>query len=152
MSIQWNDNLASGSSEIDSQHKELFARVNTLLHTFDSGTAAREEMSKIVQYLTEYVSFHFQTEEKHMDRYAYSSASAHKAQHAQFVKTFVKLKERMLLAGINRNLAEETKHLVVDWLLNHIKYSDRALGMFLKMKMQAQKPEDSGSASEKIPR
>lgn len=135
MALQWSDSLASGSGEIDTQHKELFNRVNSLLNAFEKGTAGREEVSRIIQYLTEYVVFHFGTEEQHMVKYSYSSMSAHKAQHEQFVKTFLKLKERMLMEGINPNLAEDTKQLCVDWLLNHIKYSDRALGMFLKMKM-----------------
>jgi hemerythrin len=135
MSLEWTDALASGSAEIDSQHKELFSRVNSLLKAFDTGNSGREEVSRIVQFLTEYVQFHFGTEEKHMDKYSYSSASAHKAQHQQFVKTFLKLKERMLMEGINPPLALETRQLVVDWLINHIKYSDRALGLFLKMKM-----------------
>lgn len=133
--MQWNDTLASGSPEIDGQHKELFTRVNGLLSAFERGSQ-RDEISRIVQYLTDYVVFHFGTEEKHMDRYSYSSATAHKAQHEQFVRTFLKLKERMLLEGINQRLSDDTKQLVVDWLINHIKYSDRALGMFLKHKMQ----------------
>jgi hemerythrin len=133
--IQWNDNLASGSQEIDTQHKELFQRINGLLATFDKSNLDRQEFSKIIQYLTEYVVFHFGVEEKHMDQFKYSSTSQHKAQHAQFVKSFLKLKDRMLLEGINPALAQETKDLCVDWLINHIKYSDRALGMFLKLKM-----------------
>ena len=92
-------------------------------------------MSKVVQYLTEYVVFHFGNEEKYMAQFGYSSMTAHKAQHEQFVKSFMKLKDRMLMEGINPALAEETKCLCVDWLINHIKYSDRALGMFLKLKM-----------------
>lgn len=135
MSLEWNDNLASGSSAIDSQHKELFARVNSMLTALEKGNASREEVSRIVQYLTEYVVFHFGTEEQHMATYSYSSMTQHKAQHQQFVKTFMKLKERMLMEGINPQLTEDTKQLVVDWLINHIKYSDRALGMFLKHKM-----------------
>jgi len=135
MAIQWNDNLASGSNEIDTQHKELFNRVNSLLTAFEKGTVAREEVAKIVQYLTEYVVFHFGTEEKHMAYYKYSSTTAHKAQHEQFVKSFLKLKDRLLMEGINPPLAQETKELCVDWLINHIKYSDRALGMYLKLKM-----------------
>lgn len=133
--IQWNDNLASGSTEIDTQHKELFQRINSLLVTFDKGTIDRQEFSRIIQYLTDYVVFHFGNEEKYMAKYAYSSTSQHKAQHEQFVKSFLKLKERMLLEGINPAIAQETKDLCVDWLINHIKYSDRALGMFLKLKM-----------------
>ena len=135
MSLEWNENLASGSSEIDTQHKELFTRVNSLLQAFEKGSTAREDVSKIVQFLTEYVVFHFGTEEKHMDRFKYSSTAQHKAQHEQFVKSFLKLKERMLMEGINPALAEDTRQLVVDWLINHIKYSDRALGMFLKHKV-----------------
>ncbi len=135
MSLQWSDTLASGSGEIDNQHKELFSRVNTLLTAFQKGTVAREEVSRIVQFLTDYVVFHFGTEEKHMDKFSYSSSLQHKAQHQQFVKAFMKLKERMLMEGINPQLTEDTRQLVVDWLVNHIKYSDRALGMFLKMKM-----------------
>jgi hemerythrin len=134
MSLQWNDTLVSGSPEIDSQHKELFARVNGLLGAFEKGTVDRQEVSKIIQFLTEYVVFHFGTEEKHMDHFKYSSTSQHKAQHAQFIKSFMKLKERMLMEGINEPLGKETKELVVDWLINHIKYSDRALGMYLKRK------------------
>ncbi len=135
MSLQWSDTLASGSSEIDTQHKELFARVNGLLAAFEKGEVDRQEISKIIQYLTEYVVFHFGTEEKYMDHFKYSSTSQHKAQHAQFVKNFLKLKDRMLMEGINSSLAVETRELCVDWLINHIKYSDRALGMFLKLKM-----------------
>lgn len=133
--ILWNDNLASGSSEIDSQHKELFERINKLLSTLARGALDRKEFSNIVQFLTDYVVFHFGNEEAYMAKYGYSSISQHKAQHEQFVKTFGKLKDRMMIEGVNPELAEETRQLLVDWLVNHIKYSDRALGMFLKMKM-----------------
>ena len=95
----------------------------------------REEVTKIVQYLTDYVVLHFGNEERYMAKYAYSSASAHKAQHEQFVKNFLKLKDRLLMEGINPQLAEETKELCVSWLINHIKYSDRALGGYLKLKI-----------------
>ncbi len=134
MPIQWNENLASGSSEIDTQHKELFSRINSLLASFDKNAVDRQELEKIIQYLTDYVVFHFGTEEKHMDRFKYSSTSQHKAQHEQFVKTFDKQKARLFREGFSKQLGDEITDLCVDWLLNHIKYSDRALGMFLKLK------------------
>lgn len=134
MAVLWNNNLATGSDEIDLQHKELFKRVDGLLGAFEKDSA-KDEVAKIVQYLTQYVVLHFGNEESYMAKYTYSSASAHKAQHKQFVKNFLKLKDRLLLEGINPQLADETKELCVDWLINHIKYSDRALGMFLKLKM-----------------
>ena len=135
MTILWNDNLASGSTEIDTQHKELFTRIDSLLIALEKGSG-REELAGTIQYLSDYVVFHFGNEESYMTKFGYSSASAHKAQHEQFVKNFVKLKERLMMEGINTQLTEDTKQLVVDWLINHIKYSDRALGMFLKLKMK----------------
>jgi hemerythrin len=136
MSIAWSETLASGSAEIDRQHKELFERINDLLAALKKGGVDMAEVARIVAYLTEYVVFHFGTEEKLMDQYAYSSASGHKAQHAQFIKVFQRLKDRMMKEGLNPPLQQETKELVVDWLLNHIKYSDRALGAYLKLKNQ----------------
>jgi hemerythrin len=133
--IQWSDNLASGSSEIDIQHRELFQRINKLLATFDKGSLDRQEFSTIIQFLTDYVVFHFGNEEAYMAKFSYSSTPQHKAQHEQFIRTFGRLKDRLMLEGLNPQLAEETKQLVVDWLINHIRYSDRALGMFLKLKM-----------------
>jgi hemerythrin-like metal-binding protein len=109
--------------------------VNSLLGAFDRGNVERGEVSRIVQYLTDYVVFHFGTEEKQMAKYSYSSMPAHEAQHDQFVKTLMKLKERMLPEGVHAQLAEDAKHLVVGWLVNHIKHSDRALGLFLRRKM-----------------
>lgn len=134
MSIEWSDTLASGSPDIDDQHRELFQRINSLLAAQESGVTDKDAVSRIIAYLTEYVVFHFGTEEKLMDRFGYSSASGHKAQHAQFIKVFQRLKDRLLAEGINPQLQQETRDLVVDWLLNHIRFSDRALGAYLRLK------------------
>ena len=133
--ILWNDNLPPGRRTSIRSTRSCFERINKLLATFNSGTFNRQEFSSIIQFLTDYVVLHFGNEESYMAKYAYSSACQHKAQHEQFVKAFMKLKDRMMLEGVNPQLAEETKQLLVDWLINHIKYSDRALGMFLKLKM-----------------
>ncbi|HXY54344.1 MAG TPA: bacteriohemerythrin [Nitrospirota bacterium] len=133
--MQWNDNLSSGAQIIDTQHQELIGRVNRLLDAFQQGAVARQEVSSIIQYLADYVVFHFGTEENYMAVYNYPSMSNHKAQHEQFVRTFLRMKDRIMIEGINASLAEDARQVVVDWLVNHIKYSDRALGMYLKMKM-----------------
>jgi hemerythrin len=136
MSAVGSDNLVSGSDEIDKQHKELITRANGLLATFENDGMNRQEISRTISYLADYVVYHFGIEEKVMDRFGYSSASQHKAQHAQFVKFLLKLKDRMLLEGINQQIGEEMRELVEQWLVNHIKFSDRALGMYLKHKVK----------------
>jgi hemerythrin len=145
MAIPWTPDLSTAVDEIDDQHKELISRVDSLLSALDKGRG-REEISKIVQFLSDYVVFHFGNEERYMTQYSYTNTSQHLAQHAQFIKTFVRLKDRLLMEGINAQLAEDTRQLVVDWLINHIKYSDKALGLFLKRKLPSAAPAGSRPA------
>jgi len=134
MAIPWTPELSTSVDEIDNQHKELIQRVDGLLTALAQGKE-RPEIAKIIQFLSDYVVFHFGNEERYMKQYGYQNATQHLAQHAQFVKTFGRLKDRLLMEGIGPELAEDARQLVVDWLINHIKYSDRALGLFLKRKL-----------------
>ena len=134
MSIQWTPDLATGANEIDEQHKELFKRIDTLIKAWKQGKAV-PEVDKVIAFLNDYVVFHFGNEQRYMEKYGYSSKTAHLAQHDQFVKGFGKLKERSLREGGSPALMEDANQLLVDWLKNHIRYSDKALGLFLKLKM-----------------
>jgi len=123
MALQFAPDLSTTVAEIDNQHRELFMRVDGLLTALQAGKG-REELVKTVQFLTDYVVFHFGIEEKYMDMSSYMDRTQHKAQHARFVKTFLRLRDRLLAEGINAQTTEDTKQLVVDWLINHIKYPD----------------------------
>jgi hemerythrin len=137
MAIEWTPDLATGVKEIDEQHKELFKRIDSLVEAWKGGNAAQEtrEVEKVIAFLNDYVVFHFGTEERYMDKFGYSSTTAHKAQHAQFVKTFGRLKDRFKAEGASPALVEDANQLLVDWLKNHIHFVDKALGLFLKLKM-----------------
>lgn len=134
MAILWPPDLSTHVAEIGDRHKELIQRVDSLLAAIDEGKG-REEIAGLAQFLGDSMVFHFGNEERYMKQYGYQSATQHLAQHARFVRTFGRLKERLLLQGFDARLAEETRQLVVDWQINHIKYSDRALGLFLKRKL-----------------
>ncbi len=134
MAVEWTPDLATGVSAIDEQHKELFRRIDHLLEAWKQGDAGIE-VDRVIRFLNDYVVEHFGNEEQFMTQFAYGSASAHKAQHELFVATFVKLKNRYMAEGPTPDLLEDTNQLLVDWLKNHIKYADKALGLYLKMKM-----------------
>jgi len=112
----------------------LFHRIDTLIEAWKHGKAL-SEVDKVISFLNDYVIFHFGNEERYMDKFGYSSTSQHKAQHEQFVKGFGKLKERSMREGVSPELIEDANQLLVDWLKNHIRYSDKALGLFLKLKL-----------------
>lgn len=135
MAVQWTPDLATGTNEIDEQHKELFRRVDALLEAWNQRKGG-VEVERIIQFLGDYVVEHFGTEEKFMKQFNYGNAAVqHMAQHGVFIDMFGKLKERYKKEGPTPTFVEDTKEIVVDWLINHIKYSDKALGLFLKMKM-----------------
>ena len=66
--LEWTDKYASGSSLVDEQHKELFRRVNLLLASCDEGKG-KLEVQRTLEFIREYVQFHFSTEEQLMRKY-----------------------------------------------------------------------------------
>ncbi len=134
MAIEWTEDLATGSSEIDRQHKELFNRVNALLEACRQGKG-KAEVSKVVQFLDDYVTTHFSEEEKYMRKYDYPTYATHKAQHLEFIENFSELKRQIEKEGAGVHLLVKTNHMIVQWLINHISKVDRALGTFLKARV-----------------
>jgi hemerythrin len=134
MAIAWTAALAVGVEEIDSQHKELFIRLNSLLVAMREGQG-KNEIAKTLKFLEDYVVEHFGAEDKLMVKYGYpiQAAQAHRKEHADFVRTFGELKtEAQSAAGAGPTFVLKLQRTVCDWLLSHIGKTDLALGQFLK--------------------
>jgi hemerythrin len=134
MAPTWNKTLATDVEEIDNQHKELFSRINKLFDACGQGKA-KEEVSKIFEFLNDYVVVHFGAEEKYMAAYNYPGYAAHKAQHEEFIKGFNELKSKFTAEGKGLYVTISTNRLLSDWLINHIHKVDKALASFLKSKL-----------------
>ncbi|MDW7674144.1 MAG: bacteriohemerythrin [Bacillota bacterium] len=135
MSIEWTEDLAVGIDIIDSQHQELFKRINQLLDACNHGKG-RETVDQIISFLEDYVVSHFSTEEEQMQKYNYPAYEAHKKQHTDFIANFLQLKERIYNEGLGAHIAIYTNHIVIDWLQDHINKTDKALGKYLKDKLK----------------
>lgn len=131
MAILWSDDLATGVAMIDSQHQELFIRIGNLLDACSEGKG-KFEVEKTIKFLEEYVVTHFKAEETHMIKTAYPAYGDHKRQHIEFMDNFVKLKKQFETTGPGLTTVITTNHLVVEWLKNHIRKLDKALGEHLK--------------------
>lgn len=134
VAFAWRPDLSVGFDEIDSQHKELFARVNKLLEAASQGKG-KEEVGKTIEYLGQYVVSHFGMEERHMTRGQYPELPSHKAQHVQFTSDFSALKKKFEAEGPSSQLTILIQRQVCDWLINHIGKTDKALGAFLRAKL-----------------
>ncbi len=133
MAIEWKDDLAIGVSEVDEQHKELFKKVSDL---FDACTAGKgkDEIGRVVKYLEDYVIVHFKAEEGLQEKNGYPEYESHKKQHQLFIKDFLALKDKLQFEGPTATVIIQLNHTLVNWLINHIRKSDKALGVFMKEK------------------
>ncbi|HEY3348029.1 MAG TPA: bacteriohemerythrin [Nitrospirota bacterium] len=133
MGIYWNDELATGVSEVDEQHKEIFARVESLLDACKEGRG-KEKVKELLLFLEDYVVEHFSAEERMMSREGYPDIDAHKAVHASFLKEVSDLNARFEQDGPSLSVVMNMNRLCVDWLVNHISKTDREVGDYIKGK------------------
>ena len=135
MVIEWTQNLSVGVNEIDSQHKELFKRINKMIYTMTQNNV-KHEILKVIRYLENYVITHFGTEEEYMLKHDYPESQTHIAKHKEFNQIY----------GDFKRAFEENKHKTThlamkfqgwlcDWWVTHIANMDKDLGAFLKKKL-----------------
>ena len=94
---------------------------------------AKELLGQLLQNLSQYAQDHFLTEEKLFIKYGYPQKNDHMDEHNQFVQQVVDFKEAFEVgSGI---LSLEVMNFLTQWLVNHIKVSDKAYAPFLLEKI-----------------
>lgn len=130
MIVSWDPKLLVGNAEIDSQHQELFRRVDQLLRALQMGSVTAE-VERVMAFVGDYVHLHFRQEEALMQRSAYPDRSAHAAEHLELIRSFVALKKQLSRTGPTPEFAASLGAALVDWLKEHIATTDAALGTWL---------------------
>ncbi|MGB4598733.1 MAG: hemerythrin family protein [Trichlorobacter sp.] len=134
MSISWRDELAIGNSQIDQQHRELLERFDLLLTACRRGEG-RTELSRLLDFLDEYVVKHFGDEEQLQRESGYPEFQSHQLLHLGFTKRLVELKRTIKSEGeVQVDHVLTTNKMLLDWLVQHISTRDRELGQFLREK------------------
>ncbi len=133
MLASWTNDLAVGFKDIDEQHAKFIEIVNELHDAAKEGKA-KEKINEVIEFLGDYTVTHFATEEKLMDKYSYPDSAAHKAQHKAFIEVFKKFKSDLSSGKASLSLVLEIKTKIYDWLINHIKNTDKKFGAFLQGK------------------
>jgi hemerythrin len=111
----------------DDQHREIFARVNSLNEAVAAGDRAK--VGKQLDALIDYVLMHFKTEEELFQKHGYPEFAAHKAEHDKLVGTCADLQKKFH-AG-QAEVTAETTGFVKEWLVKHIPARDKQYGPFL---------------------
>jgi len=129
--IKWTPKLAVGHTTIDTQHQELFRRLESLLTAMMKGD--KGEIVRLFDFLGSYVVEHFGAEEKLMQQHAYPEYAAHKAAHERFVSDYLALKKSLdgAAGGGGAALTIKVQNWCGDWLQAHIAGTDQKLATFL---------------------
>ena len=131
--LQWNNNLSIGVKLIDEQHKLWIERFNDLSGAIEA-MESPAQLVKTLDFLVDYTSFHFSTEEKQMEKNNYPDFEEHKKKHEELKKTLNHLVDDFEEEGASQELANYVNTFLGNWLINHIKEVDLKLGKFFQEK------------------
>ena len=131
MAIEWNEKLATGNSNIDNQHKELFRRFDILLAACNQ-RKGKEEVHNLLLFLGDYVKTHFSMEETLQKKHNFPGYSDHKKEHDAFISELQKLDGQLQQEGASFPLVIQTNQTMVTWLIKHINVMDKEMAVFVR--------------------
>ncbi len=137
--MEWTEKLSVGVNTIDSQHKELFKRINKLVQAIKEHRC-KDEIDGTIKFLEDYARIHFAEEEKRMKEFGYGGIDEHKEHHRKYLAALAELKEQASLPrvhGSSYDLSAATNQVVVDWIVDHIIKIDMKFGEYLKNSRQS---------------
>lgn len=118
--------FGTGCDEVDTQHIELFKRINAVLAALESGGKGAD-VAGLIKSMAEYTVSHFTCEEKIMDERNCVAACANKNAHAYFLKEFTRLTTQFKTTGVTPGFVTEFTRMVTSWLRSHIQTIDTNL-------------------------
>ena len=119
--VVWNESFSVGIRKIDKQHQELINIMNLLVENEDA-SGHSETIASVLDRMTRYAHFHFETEEALMLEYEYPEYESHQDDHTQFkMKT-----AQFCLDALHRKetLPDEVISYLRHWLTHHILRTD----------------------------
>lgn len=126
--INWQPDFSVNVAEIDEQHQLLVNMINDL---YDAMRARKEKevLGKLLSRLSVYAAMHFAKEEHYFDLFDYPEAEAHKNEHFEIEQKIMQLESDFNNGA--ENISMEIMKFLSNWLIGHIKASDRKYGPFL---------------------
>ena len=128
--------METGVEKIDSQHRELINRINSVLATGEK-SVSKEETKKTIDFLGEYVVKHFSDEQEIHLKSNYPKYEEHKAKHTSFVSDFTKLENEFVSNGNSMEFMMKLNNTLITWIVKHIKGDDVAFGKYYKEQNKA---------------
>jgi len=129
--IAWDDSLSLGNEQIDTQHHEMFEFLSSLVDACKKGTEAAK-LEEALEFLENYTLQHFYAEEELLHQCNYPEYEEHKQLHEELKVTIESLRLRFAKEGSSADLSSVVSRTVVRWLLDHIMYEDKKIGIHIR--------------------
>jgi len=126
----WEESYKLGDEIIDSQHRQLFNLINSLLSSCINGDN-EDVLKNALGFLVNYTIHHFNDEEALQKKCNFPEYENHKEMHENFKLTVYELVKRFEAKGSSFKLGSDLKSIVVKWLVNHILYEDKKIAAYL---------------------
>ena len=152
MYAEFTDDLVTGNTLIDSQHKELIDKINDLLKSCEE-RSNQSGAARMLNYLADYTEFHFREEEGLQESISYPGIKEHKQKHEELRNTVQELHDMLMEEDRIEEAEEIFKQLVMDeeyevdtllekvrdWLYYHIQTFDRSVAEYKFMRDNAER-------------
>ena len=128
--IEWDESFEVGIEEIDEHHKTLLKRLNDVSAAVAENQGERE-ITRTLQFLSDYTKFHFSAEEEKMRDADYPGLQEQLDEHKKFLDTLERLEDDFREEDATKTLSESLNTFLYNWLIHHIKDLDARFGAFL---------------------
>lgn len=122
----WDDSIKTGVPAVDVQHKVIIDTFNELEQHLAQGIKVIT-VKKTLTFLKYYAEWHFDREEKCMDRYRCPVAEINKNAHKAFLEKFTRMYQELQQTEDAEGMARRIHAELSDWLVSHIKGVDAKL-------------------------
>lgn len=129
----WQDSYCTGNSQIDEEHQQLFAIVNTLHDAVLVG-ADTPILQDILEHLASHTINHFQTEDNLMIAANYPGYDRHKQTHDNLTNKVVNLINKF--RHQDPIITPDLTQFLAEWLAHHIKGEDQKMIQFLQSRQK----------------
>lgn len=120
--IKFTDELCSGDSEIDAQHKKIVEVLNDLISEVNISIRS-EKFADILNDLVEYTEVHFKYEEYLLEKYHFEDLEDHKKKHDEFLENIAEIIESVV--EDDYSAPKVLAHYLYAWITKHLLEEDK---------------------------
>jgi hemerythrin len=139
----WSEKFKIGVTEVDDQHKRLFAAINELGEFLNNDKKVDNQKWNIQTFIVEILNFaekHFHDEEKMMEQANAPWLETHKKIHQGLSVDLADFRDRIMESANTDeqlHMLEQIHKFMADWLIQHIMKDDAKFGEFMKKQTAA---------------